>query len=173
MWRTVTTLWRFTNLIIILLLLLPAYGCFLGESGWLFLLDFHSPVRCSFLWTNQQCQSNEGNTEQWPKPVAWPHPLFIHPGTNSYRMAIVAYTQADLFKCYSDVGCTVLYLLVLEVSSLWNFLLHLRVSLTHAFDILLVELVCNEEFVCILVVLKFVCFTCLNSLYSYYQGCYY
>ena len=40
----------------------------------------------------------------------------------------------------TGVGCTVLYLLVLEVSSLWNFLLHLRVSLTHAFDILLVEL---------------------------------
>jgi len=71
------------------------------------------------------------------------------------------------------LASVVLYLLVLEVSSLWNFLLHLRVSLTHAFDILLVELVCNEEFVCILVVLKFVCFTCLNSLYLYYQGCYY
>ena len=53
-------------------------------------------------------------------------------------MAIVAYTQADLFKCYwRRLYCTVL---VLEVSSLWNFLMHLRVSLTHAFDILLVEL---------------------------------
>jgi len=35
----------------------------------------------SFLSTNQQCQSTEGNSKHWPQPgraTHWPHPFVIH-----------------------------------------------------------------------------------------------
>jgi len=40
-------------------------------------MDFYRG-QMALLWPNQQCQSTEGKSQNWPQPVAWPHPLFIY-----------------------------------------------------------------------------------------------
>jgi len=40
----------------------------------------------SFLSTNQQRHSTEENTKHWPQPAAWPHPFFIRPPPDSWRI---------------------------------------------------------------------------------------
>jgi len=51
----------------------------------------------SFMAPNQQRLSTEGNTRHWPKPVAWPHPCFIHNQTANWY-GIAPFVPAFLFS---------------------------------------------------------------------------